>query len=183
MKSILIVLALASVLAAADKPAADKPRVTREALAGVEKSTDGAIRSWDVTDPVDLLGFTRAVYLPGYGVVFTTEVNLVVTMMTPMSPPLTGQKLVQLKEKKRQRLTFVRNWMRQALIDAGGSLDQVPPGERIVYAMTLFYQYFEDHSGMPNQIVIEAPRQALADFKAGRIDREKLDAAITAWEI
>jgi hypothetical protein len=164
-------------------PAADRPRVTREDLAGVEKSVDSTIRSWDVTEPYDLLGFTRGVYLPGYGVVFTTEVNLMITVITPFNLPPTGKKLLQLKEKKQARLSFVRGWMKETLINAGASLEQVPPGEKIVYAMTIFYQSFEDHSGMPNQVIIEAPRQALADFKAGRIGQEQLDAAIQGWEL
>jgi hypothetical protein len=178
MKPVLLLLVLVSALSAADQP-----RVTREALAGVEKSMDGAIRGMDVDEPYDLLGFTRGVCLPGYGVVFTTEVNLVATLITPFNPQPTGKGLLQLKERKRRRLAIVRNWMREALVNAGAALEQVPPGERVAYAMTLFYQSFEDHGGMPNQIVIEAPRQALADFKAGRIGREQLDAAIQAWEL
>ena len=178
MKSVLLAFALVSALVAAEKP-----RVSRESLASVERSMDGAVRSWDVTEPYDLLGFTRGVYLPGYGVVFTSEVNLVITVITPFSPPPTGVKLLQLKDKKQKRLAFLRGWMRDSLINAGGALDQVPSGERIVFAMTLFYQAFEDRSGMPSQIVIEAPRQTLADFKAGRIGREKLDAAIQSWEL
>lgn len=178
MKSVLIVLALSSALTAADSP-----RVTRETLAGVERNMDSAIRSWDVVEPYDLLGFTRSVYLPGYGVVLSTEVNLMITVITPFSEAPTGKKLLALKEKKQQRLAFVRNWMREALVNAGAALDQVPPEERIVYAVTLFYQSFEDHSGMPNQVIIEAPRQALADFKAGRITPEQLGAAIQAWEL
>jgi len=178
VKSALLLLALVSVL-----PAADRPRVSREAMAGVERNMDSAIRSWDVTEPYDLLGFTRGVYLPGYGVVFTTEVNLMITVMTPFNLPPTGKKLLQLKEKKQQRLAFVRNWMRETLVNAGASLDEVPPGERIVYAMTIFYQSFEDHTGMPNQVIIEAPRQALADFKAGRIGQAQLDAAIQSREL
>jgi hypothetical protein len=36
---------------------------------------------------------------------------------------------------------------------------------------------------MPNQVIIEAPRQALADFKAGRIGQAQLDAAIQSREL
>lgn len=178
MKSALLLFALASVLVAADRP-----RVTRDDLAGVEKNMDSAIRSWDVTEPYDLLGFTRGVYLPGYGVVFTTEVNLMLTVITPFKLPPTGAKLQQLKEKKQKRLAFVRNWMRETLVNAGSTLNEVPSGEKVVYAVTIFYQSFEDHSGMPNQVIIEAPRQALADFKAGRIGQAQLDSAIQAWEL
>jgi hypothetical protein len=203
MKPVLLVLALVPVLAAAQQPAkkvaaaapaarlamapavatAEKARVSREALAGVERSIDSEIRSWSLSEPYDLLGFTRGVYLPGYGAVLTTEVNLVITLVNPFMPPPKGARLLQLKEKKQKRLASMRVWMRQALINAGAALDQVPPEERVVFAMTLFYQSFEDRGGLPGQIVIEAPRQALADFKAGRISTEQLDAAIQSWEL
>ncbi len=178
MKSVLLLFALVSVLAAADSP-----RVTRDELAGVEKSMDRAVRSFDVSEPYDLLGFTRGVYLPGYGVVFTTELNLMITVITPFRLPPTGPKLLLLKEKKQKRLAFVRNWMRETLVSAASTLSEVPPEEKVVYAVTIFYQSFEDHSGMPNQLVVEAPRQALTDFKAGRIGQAQLDAAIQAWEL
>jgi hypothetical protein len=178
VKSVLLAFALVSALVAAGTPG-----VSREALASVERSMDSAVRSWDITEPYDLLGFTRGVYLPGYGVVFTSEVNLVVTVITPFSPPPTGNRLVQLKEKKQRRLAFVRGWMRDALVNAGAALNEAPPQERVAFAMTLFYQSFEDRRGMPSQIVIEAPRQTLVDFKAGRISRQQLDAAIQSWEL
>ncbi len=178
MKPVLLALVLGSTLLAADQP-----RVTREALHAIERTMDGGIRGLNLTEPYDLLGFTRGVYLPGYGVVFTTEVNLMLTVITPFNLPPEGNALLRLKEKKQQRLAFMRTWMRDQLVNAGASLDQVPLNERIVFAMTIFYQSFEDHSGMPNQIVVSAPRQALADAKLGRISKEQLDAAIQAWEL
>jgi hypothetical protein len=178
MRTVLLALAFAAVLSAADKP-----RVTRDVLAGVERSMDIGIRSLDVNQPYDLLGFSRGVYLPGYGAVFTAEVNLVVTIITPFNPPPTGQKRIELRLRKEKRLVVVRDWMRRALVDAGAALDQVPPDERVVFAMTLFYQSFEDRTGLPGQIVMQAPRQALADFKAGRIGPAQLDSAIQFWEL
>jgi hypothetical protein len=178
VKSILIAFAFASVLLAADKP-----RVTRDDLAGIEKNMDSAIHSWDPVQPYDLLGFTRGVYLPGYGVVFTTEVNLMITRITPFEDVPSGKALAEIKQRKQQRLAHVLTWMREALADAATKLDQVPGDERVIYAMTIFYQSFEDHSGMPNQVVIEAPRKALADFKAGRIKQAQLDATMQAWEL
>jgi hypothetical protein len=177
MKRVLLALAFVSVLAAADRPA-----VTRGALASVEKSLDGGIRSLDFNDPYDLLGFTRGVYLPGSGVVLSAEVNLVITPVTPFSPPPAGVKLTRLREKKLRRLGPMRDWMRQALVDAAKALD-LPPGEHVVLGVTLFYRGFEERQGLPSQIVMQAPRQTLLDFKANRIGRAQLDAAIRVNEL
>src|SRR5258708_32286818 len=67
-------------------PAADSPRVNRSALVTVEKSLDDRItRLWD-DGPVALLGYTRGIYLEGYGAVFTAEVNLAAGGATLIHP-------------------------------------------------------------------------------------------------
>lgn len=66
---------LAVLLAAAlSSHSAMKPgAVTRASLAALESSFDQRIGKLDVTNPLDVLGPTRGVYLPGFGVVFSTE--------------------------------------------------------------------------------------------------------------
>ncbi len=163
--------------------AADKPRVTRESLEVVERNVDKAIRALDTNDPYDLLGFTRGVYLPGYGVVFSAEVNLVITPITPFHSALTAPQVAKLREKKLTRLVFVRELMRQVLVATASALDNVPLNEQVVFGLTLFYRSFENREGLPGQIVMYAPRQVLADFKANRINRAQLEAAIQVQEL
>lgn len=177
MKRILLALVFVSTLAAADRSS-----VTRQELASVEKSLDVGVRRLDPNDPYDLLGFTRGVYVPGYGVVLSAEVNLVITFISPFSPPPTGVRLTQLREKKVRRLTAMRDWMRQALVNAASTLD-LPPNEEVVLGITLFYRGFEERQGLPGQIVMRAPRQKLLDFKDNRIGRAQLDAAILVNEL
>lgn len=163
--------------------AADQPAVSRDAMTAVEKSVDGAIRGLDASDPYDLLGFTRGVYLPGYGVVLTAEVNLVITPITPFHTVPTGVRALRLHDKKVQRTAVIRQLMRRVLVDAAASLDGVPANERIVFGITFFYQFFEQRDGLPSQIVVQAERKALLDFKTNRINRAQLDAAIQAQEL
>src|SRR3954447_6169187 len=47
--------------------------VTRTAMQAVEKVIDARL----TVDPTDLMGNTRGIYLPGFGVVLTSEVALV----------------------------------------------------------------------------------------------------------
>jgi len=176
-------LAVAFLLAAALAALPAEAAVGREAVAAVEKNIDGAVRTLDVNDPYDLLGFTRGIYLPGYGIVFTAEVNLVQTMITPFHPEPTGAQRTRLRQKKILRLQFVREMMRQVLVAAAATLDGVPPNEQVVVGVTLFYRAFEEREGLPGQIILQAPRQALLDFKANRISRSQLDAVTTVQEL
>jgi hypothetical protein len=169
-------------LLAASAGAAERPNVTREELAAVERRLDKAVRVLDVDDPYELLGFTRGVYLPGYGVVFTTEVNLVITAITPFHPPLTPAQIERLHQKKVRRLVVMRNVIEQMLLVSAETLERLPAGERVVYGVTLFYRSFEQRDGLPSQIVMQAPRQALLEFKAGRMGRAQFDAALRVQE-
>ncbi|HEX8984359.1 MAG TPA: hypothetical protein VF767_02970 [Bryobacteraceae bacterium] len=176
------VFALAALVSAAAL-AAERPVVTRPEMATVEQSIDNAVRALNPDDPYDLLGFARGVYLPGYGVVLTAELNLVITPVSPFTPRPAGAQLTQLRLKKIQRLVVIRELMRHALVSAAATLDPVPSNERIVVGLTLFYRNFEEREGLPGQIVMQAPKQVLLDFKANRIGKAQLDAAIEVQEL
>lgn len=188
MKRLAIVVLAAAAAAstagrAAQPAAAEKPRVTRAALASLEREFDQKIQRRDISDPFDMLGSTRGLYLPGYGVVFTSEVNLVLSPFTPFHPAPTAASLEQLHQKKILRLAALKSIMREMLVASAGALESVPPDEQIVLGITLFYRSFENRDGLPSQVAIEASRQALLDFKAGRISSAQLDAAIRTQEL
>ncbi len=175
-------LAMAAVLA----PAASSqqaPRVTRTVLASVEKRIDTTIPALDVSDPYDLLGTARGIYLPGYGAIFTSELNLVVTTISPFTPALTQADIEKLHAKKLGRVVSLKRYMRNMMVAAAAALEAVPPNEQIVIGMSLFYRKFEIKEGLPSQVIMQAPRQALLDYKAGRIDSAALDALIHTQEL
>ena len=61
-------------------PAPKAARIPAQAIGELEKAFNNRLVTMaDVNEPVDLLGDTRGVQLEDYGVVFTTEVSLVVT--------------------------------------------------------------------------------------------------------
>jgi hypothetical protein len=177
-----LALALAGVLAL-PAPLPKSPPVTRAAFAGLERKLDRRILTLDVNDPYELLGTVRGVYLRGYGAVFTTELSLVVTYISPFVPDLTPADIQKLHQKKLAKLVSLKQSMRQMLIDAATELDCVPASEQVVLGVTLFYRSFEIKDGLPGQIVMQAPRQALLDYKAGRIKSSALDAAIRVQEL
>ena len=66
------VFALGAAIFAASVP----PRVSRASLAHMERTVDAKVVAIDSKEQGFLLGPTRGVYLEGYGVVFTAEVDL-----------------------------------------------------------------------------------------------------------
>jgi hypothetical protein len=175
-------LALAAVLAPA-APMPQSPQVTRLALAAVEKRFDSTIPGLDLGDPYDLLGTARGIYLPGYGAIFTSELNLVFTTISPFVPALTQADIEKLHAKKLGRVVSLKRYMRDMMVTAAVALEAVPPTEQIVIGISLFYRKFEIKEGLPSQVIMQAPRQALLDYKAGRIDSAALDALIHTQEL
>jgi hypothetical protein len=178
-------LPLVALVAALAFPAAQPPAppVTRAAFASLEKKLDRKIVALNVNDPFEMLGTVRGVYLKGYGAVFTTELSLVVTMISPFMPDLTPADIQKLHQKKLAKLGALKQFMRQMLIEAAADLDAVPTNEQIVLGVTLFNRSFEIKDGLPGQVVMQAPRQALLDYKAGRIPGPALDALIRTQEL
>jgi hypothetical protein len=155
------------------------PRLNRGALLALERNFDSRVQRLNIDDPFDLLGPTRAVYLERYGVVFSTEVNLVTgPAITPFRPQLSAADKERLRQKKLSRLPQLRQAMRDMMVSSATALRTLPESEQVVVGITLFYHPWEMTAGLPAQIVMQAPRGTLTDFEAGRIKLDGLNAAI-----
>jgi hypothetical protein len=175
VRTVALALLLAVAVTAADR------RVSRLSLAAMERSFDQRVASVDVADPLTLLGTTRGLYLNGYGAVFTAEVNLVANAaISPFRPAFTKQEVAKLRQKKHDRVIVLKEHMRNALIGAAASLDGVPPTEQIVLGVSLFYFNWEDRTGLPTQVVMQAPKKAL--LEAGKGNPAPLTAALQVQE-
>jgi hypothetical protein len=162
MKRAWIAFALAAMIWAA-------PGFKRAALIPVEKSFDQRIMHI-ADDPYILLGYTRGVYLEGYGAVFTAEVNLVNgPWQSPFRPVITKEDIARIRARKLERFPVLRQAMRDTLLDAAASLDEVPAKEQIVVGVSLPYRPEEDSTGMPGQILMQGEKGKLIDAKLGRI--------------
>jgi len=155
----MVALALVA-LAAGGQPA--RSRVPRAALAPLEAKFDGRFTQPGQADPFDLLGNTRAVYLNGYGVVFTAELSLIVTPpVTPFRQAVTKEDIERIHRRKLAKLEGLKRAMREMMAEAARSLDGLPPGEQVVFAVTLFYYSWEQRAGLPSQIIMQATKQEL----------------------
>lgn len=111
---------------------------------------------------MSILGATRAVYLDGYGVVFSTELELSPSAApNPFRPAFSKEDVARLKEKKRVRIAFLKETMRNMLASFAAGLNTLPANENVALAVTIPYFRWEDSDGLPRQIVMVAPRRIL----------------------
>jgi hypothetical protein len=151
----------ALLLAAAVLGAAEPPRITRSTFVAVEKAFDNRLQR-PIENPFNLLGGTRGLYLDGFGAVFTAELNLVSgPTISPFRPEITEREISALKQRKIERLSYLKQIMREAMQSFAASLDTLPASEQIVLGVSLFYYKWEDSKGLPSQVLMQASREAL----------------------
>jgi len=175
-------LALLFVLTLAPLPA-QRANPSRGEVEAMEKSFDDRLRRFSIDSPIEVLGLTRGLYLPGFGAVFTSEVNLVQTPgVSPFRPSLTKDDVARVRAAKLKRIPELKTLMRQMLIASAGSMDRLPMEERMVLGVFLFYNSWEDSTGMPQRITMQAPRRGLVDVATNRMPAATLDAIIQVRE-
>jgi len=143
----------------------------------LEKHFDGELARIGGTDPIDLLGLTRGIYLNGYGAVFTAEVSLIVTpTVMPFRPVITDELKQQVHKRKIDHLPILEKAMRDMVRStaitftaAGEKVAVLPPGTQFVLAVRLLYLPWENTVGLPGQIIMKAD---LKSALAGNIQEE-----------
>jgi hypothetical protein len=165
--SFLLAMTVAASASAAEL--SNAPRLARSTVAITEKNLDNRFsRLWS-DNPVTVLGPSRGVYLEGYGIVFTTEVNVVVgPPLTLFNQAISKDYAAQHKQIKLKRIPELKAELQKALLDAAASkeLAAVPPDEQIVLVALLSHFPWEDLSGMPVQIMVQGSKRKLMEAKA-----------------
>jgi hypothetical protein len=141
--------------------AADAPRVPRTTLYSLEKNLDDRLQRMWSDHYAALVGNSRGVYLPGYGVVLTAEVNLAPSNISMMNPTITEAEKVALRKKKTERVGQLRKSLKEILAAYAVNLDMIPAGEKVSIALILPRYTWEDATVVPLQMVAEGTRQQL----------------------
>jgi hypothetical protein len=140
---------------------ASAPTSVRQMVADEEKRLDTKIALVGDKDPVYILGLTRGLYLPGYGAVFTEELDLIQSPRpNPFHQQMTDKEIATIHQRKLTNLTALRKAVRDMWADAAASLTGMPDTEQVVLAVRLLYQSWENTGGLPSQIVVKGPRKA-----------------------
>jgi hypothetical protein len=167
MKSIVLPLILVSAAYAA---AGEAPRVDRAQMEKVEKSLDATLLRFTIDNSHTLIGLTRGVYLEGVGAVLTAEVIVVNAPVNIMHPLPTKEEIVQMHKKKLERIPLLKRVLKDALVAAALGLDTIPPDEQVVIAVIIPRFTFEDGTGLPAQITVQATKRKLLESKGAALD-------------
>jgi hypothetical protein len=142
------------------------------AIARLEAGFEDSVKSLDPKDPFVLLGACSGVYVKGYGVVFTTPLDLISTpRVTPFAQAISKVQADRVREAKLAHVPILREALRKSLMEAARTLTSLPENEKVVVTARIFYLDWESRAGMPSQIVLSATRQAAL---AGNIQAEDL---------
>jgi len=153
-------------------------RISRTSVAAMEKSFDARLEREVLDgDQFLLLGMTRGVYVEGFGIVYSAEVDLApVPGINPFHPEMTKQDWGRVRQKKLARLSPLRTAMKQMLLDTASSIDGLGPEEVVALGVTVTRRPQEDSTGIPSQIVMRAAKKALLEH------RTQLDTVIKVQE-
>lgn len=172
-----LMMSLAAFTLQAASRAGDAPlKLDRAAFTKASLDVDNGFRGLWPEYPLELVGVTHAVYIRGYGAVLTGEVNLAPGLnTTPFHPTITKEDVARTRQKKVERMPGLRDAMQTLLVKSAAELHDVPDTEEVALAISLFYWRWEDRSGMPEQIVMHAPKKALL---AAARDKAALSSAL-----
>ena len=171
-------LLLGAAILSAGPPAAD--RELGKQLKRVERSIDSRFeRAIDEASPMALAGVTRGLYLDGFGVVFSLEVNVVPTPnISPFFRGYSEEQKRALNRRKQERLQLLAARAREILVHEAAKVESLPADETLALAISLFYYNWEYITGLPFQIVVQAPKRVLLDHGAGRLTDSEFDRQI-----
>jgi len=145
---------------------ADNPKVSRAMVKTMEENMDQKFQSLWAENPVQVVGLTQGAYIPGYGAVFMSELNLATgPTISPFHPNISPDEVRRIHEKKVARLAQLKATMQQMLADSAKSMDPVPADEQIALGISFFYWNWENREGLPAQIVMHAPKKMLLTTK------------------
>lgn len=129
-----------------------------EVFQTLENRFDYVLKTASRDNPMDVFGRTRGLYVEGYGAVFTTEVELAQSHVFDLFAKPTEADRVRLHVQKLKNVDLLRQQMRNGMAFFAKDLPGLAPTDHVVLAVRLLYQAWEDRTGLPEQIVMQADR-------------------------
>ena len=139
--------------------ASEPLRVPLAKVVNTEKLISTQLSAMFPEEPWFLIGTARGVYLNGFGVVFSAEINLATgPTLSPFKQTITKEEIAHHRERKEARLPVLRHRLYEIVGQMASYLETLPPNEEFVLAVTLLRYPWEDAAGMPSQIILRVPR-------------------------
>jgi hypothetical protein len=159
-------------LASSNLPAPKAARIPLDAIRELERTFNGRLSGLaGVDQPAELMGDTRGVQLEDYGVVFTTEVSLVITPgLMPGRPKIPPEMAARVKVQRLERMPLLQAAMKEMMRNMAAAFTQIPASQHLLLVVRLYYGSWEDTTGMPAQVIMRADRTSAA---AGKVETEE----------
>jgi len=159
-------------LAASNLPAPRAARIPAQTIGELERGFNNRLETMaGVNEPAELMGDTRGVQLEDYGVVFTSEVSLVITPgIMPGRPTIPPELAARVRKARVERMPLLKAAMMGMMRNMAATLNLIPANQQLVLVVRLYYGAWEDTTGMPAQVVMRADRSSAA---AGKIETEE----------
>ncbi len=160
MKRIALIIGMGlSLFASARGPA-------RAELADAEHRVDMAIQQKWSDDPLVLIGGTRAFYIEGFGVVMTTELNLVTgPSVNPFHPNLSPEDKERYRKRKNERFPQLKDLMSSTVQQAKTWFPTLKDDEQIALGVQLYRYTWEDPGSIPSQMIWTTTKRANSPVK------------------
>ncbi len=131
--------------------------------------------------PFPYLEKARGAYLPGYGVVFTFEVNLTpVLNLGPFNPALTPERDRAQRQEENRRREQAKAVAERVLADFGHTLTELAPNESVA---VIIYTVAAHETGIEKStIVVNAGKQLISEYRSNAIDRAAFLRRLTKIE-
>jgi hypothetical protein len=134
--------------------------------------------------PFGLLEKTKGTYLPGFGLVFSLEVNLYpLRAPNPFDmSPLSKAELDKAQKAKQERIATIKESVPRLLADHAISLRDLGSDDSVAVAVHLFEVQSGD-TKFPDQLVIETRKSDLDQFWDKKISYKELVAKMKVLEL
>jgi hypothetical protein len=145
--------------------------VKRDLLTTLEKGYASSL----IASHMQIFDYPSGIYVEGYGVVFTTEINLsYAEMVSPFHQTFSPEARASTHATEMNQLPLLRDGMRQMLLRSSVTLDTLGPSEHIAVGVKITHQPWEDKSGFPEQIVMQGEKSKLMDAKLGKVPADSV---------
>ena len=171
MRSLAACLILAGLAVAQTAPPAGP---SRSELKAVERLCDKALETYAI-DTIEQITHARALWIEGYGVLITVEVNL--TRVSPLIGFAGGLSKAQkdrIRENKQKRLPEFRAFLEGLLLEATKPLEHLSAEDHMMLNVDLVYAPYEDSEGMPTTLSIVARKKDLLEAAAHKVPSDQL---------
>ncbi len=150
----------------------------RAEVKAVEQLCDKALANYAI-DTIDQVTHARALYIEGYGVLITFEVDLSrVSPLVGFAGGLSKAQRDKIRENEVKRLPEFRQFVQGLAVDAVKPLEHLSPQEHLMVHVDFDYSPYEDREGLPDALSLTATKKDLAGAAARKTPVDGLSSIL-----